>query len=87
MKRDERGACKEEAFMPYGREKAWAVALARDISSDIPAAVQKVRGLNLTPEQVAALRTAFEVRLIRTMGEDSDETPRNAASRNEESEQ
>lgn len=72
--------------MPYGREKAWAVALARDVSSDIPGAVQKVPGLNLTAEQVAALRTAFEVRLIRTMGEDSDETPRNAASRNEENE-
>ena len=70
--------------MPYGREKAWAVAIARDVSSDIPAAVQKVPGLSLTAEQVAALRTAFEVRLIRTMGEDSDETPRDAASRNEE---
>jgi hypothetical protein len=69
--------------MPYGREKAWAVALARDVSSDIPAAVDSVRGLNLTPEQVAALQTAFEVRLIRTMGEDSNETPRAAAARNE----
>jgi len=70
--------------MPYGREKAWAVALARDVSSDIPAAVQSVRGLNLTDEQVAALQTAFEVRLIQTMGEDSDETPRTAASRNDQ---
>jgi hypothetical protein len=69
--------------MPYGREKAWAVALARDIASDIPAAVQKVRGLNLTAEQVAALQTAFEVRLVRSMGEDSDETPRATASLNE----
>jgi len=69
--------------MPYGREKAWAVALARDISSDIPVAVQRVRGLNLTAEQVAALQTAFEVRLVRSMGEDSDETPRTAASKNE----
>jgi hypothetical protein len=69
--------------MPYGREKAWAVALARDIASDIPAAVQKVRGLNLTAEQVAALQTAFEVRLVRSMGEDSDETPRDTASLNE----
>ena len=71
--------------MPYGREKAWAVALARDVSSDIPAAVQNVPGLKLTEEQVAALQTAFEVRLLRTMGEDSDETPRNAASRNDQS--
>jgi hypothetical protein len=74
---------KEEITMPYGREKAWAVALARDIASDIPAAVQKVRGLNLTAEQVAALQTAFEVRLVRSMGEDSDETPRATASLNE----
>ena len=72
--------------MPYGREKAWAVALARDISSDIPAAVQNVRGLKLTEEQVAALQTAFEVRLLRTMGEDSDETPSQAAARNEQPE-
>ncbi len=72
--------------MPYGREKAWAVALARDISSDIPAAVQNVPGLNLTAEQVAALQTAFEVRLIRSMGEDSDETPSHAASRNQQNE-
>lgn len=71
--------------MPYGREKAWAVALARDISSDIPAAVQNVPGLNLNADQIAALQTAFEVRLIRTMGEDSDETPGTAAARNEPS--
>ncbi len=70
--------------MPFGREKAWAVALARDVSSDIPAAVENVPGLNLTPEQVAALQTAFEVRLIRSMGEDSEETPRAAAARNAE---
>ncbi|HWX53720.1 MAG TPA: hypothetical protein VN176_03925 [Verrucomicrobiae bacterium] len=68
--------------MPYGREKAWAVALARDVASDIPAAVESVRGLRLTAEQVTALQTAFEVRLIRTMGEDADETPRAAAARN-----
>jgi len=67
--------------MPYGREKAWAVALAREVSSDIPAAVQKVPGLNLTPEQVAVLQRAFEIRLIRSMGEDSEETPRAAAAR------
>lgn len=73
--------------MPYGREKAWAVALARDVSTDIPAAVQSVPGLNLTPDQVAALQTAFEVRLVRTMGEDSDETPRAAAARNADTDQ
>ena len=78
---------KKETVMPYGREKAWAVALARDVSSDIPAAVQSVPGLNLTSDQVAALQTAFEVRLVRTMGEDSDETPRAAAERNSQNDQ
>ena len=67
--------------MPIGTEKAWAVALARDIASDIPQAVQNVPGLTLTDAQILALQTAFEVRLIRTMGEDSDETPRAAAAR------
>ena len=72
--------------MPYATEKAWAVALARDIAADIPEAVQSVPGLKLTPDQIAALQTAFEVRLIRTMGEDSDETPAAAAARNEQPE-
>jgi hypothetical protein len=78
---------KKEAVMPYGREKAWAVALARDVATDIPAAVQSVPGLNLNADQVAALQTAFEVRLVRTMGEDSDETPRAAAERNADTDQ
>jgi hypothetical protein len=72
--------------MPYATEKAWAVALARDISSDIPAAVQNVPGLTLTADQVAALQLAFEIRLIRTMGEDSDETPSAAVARHEQPE-
>ncbi|PYP87856.1 MAG: hypothetical protein DMG65_16250 [Candidatus Angelobacter sp. Gp1-AA117] len=72
--------------MPYATEKAWAVALARSVSTDIPAAVQSVPGLTLTEDQIAALRVAFEVRLIRTMGEDSDETPRAAAARHEQPE-
>jgi hypothetical protein len=72
--------------MPYATEKAWAVALARDISSDIPQAIQDVPGLTLTTDQIAALQLAFEVRLIRTMGEDSDETPAAAAARNEQPE-
>jgi hypothetical protein len=72
--------------MPYATEKAWAVALARDIASDIPQAVQSVPGLKLTADQIAALQLAFEVRLIRTMGEDSDETPSQAATRNEQPE-
>lgn len=67
--------------MPYGREKAWAVALARDVSSEVPEAVKQVPGLNLNPRQVAALQRAFEVRLLRSMGEDADETPRHAAAR------
>ncbi len=72
--------------MPYATEKAWAVALARDIASDIPQAVQNVPGLNLTADQIAALQVAFEVRLLRTMGEDSDETPAAAAARHEQPE-
>ena len=72
--------------MPYATEKAWAVALARAVSTDIPEAVRNVPGLNLTEAQVAALRVAFEVRLVRTMGEDSDETPRDAAARHEQPE-
>ena len=67
--------------MPNATEKAWAVALARDISSSIPEAVRSVPGLALTDAQIAALRSAFQIRLIRTMGEDSDETPGHAAAR------
>ena len=72
--------------MPYATEKAWAVALARSVSTDIPAAVASVPGIQLNEDQIAALRVAFEVRLIRTMGEDSDETPRAAAARHEQPE-
>lgn len=72
--------------MPYATEKAWAVALARDIASDIPLAVQNVPGLTLNADQIAALQLAFEIRLLRTMGEDSDETPRAAAARHEQPE-
>ncbi len=72
--------------MPYATEKAWAVALARQVSTDIPLAVQSVPGLTLTDAQIEILRVAFEVRLIRTMGEDSDETPRAAAARHEQPE-
>jgi hypothetical protein len=68
--------------MPLATEKAWAVALARDISSSIPDAVANVPGLALNTDQIASLRVAYEVRLIQTMGEDSDETPRSAATRN-----
>jgi hypothetical protein len=65
--------------MPNATEKAWAVALARDISSNIPEAVRSVPGLTLTDAQIAALRSAFALRLIRTMGEDTAETPGPAA--------
>ena len=57
--------------MPAATEKAWAVALARDISSNIPEAVRSVPGLTLTDAQIAALRSAFALRLIRSMGEDA----------------
>ena len=69
--------------MPNATEKAWAVALARDISSNIPEAVRSVPGLALTDAQIAALRSALALRLIRTMGEDSDETPGDDAARPE----
>ena len=69
--------------MPAATEKAWAVALARDISSSLPDAVLRA-GLQLNSDQIATLRVAYEVRLITAMGEDSDETPRAAAARNAE---
>jgi len=72
--------------MPYAAEKAWAVALARDVASDIPQAVQNVPGLTLTDAQIAALQVAFQVRLLRTMGEDADETPNQALARSEQPE-
>ena len=73
--------------MPQATEKAWAVALARDISSSIVDAVANVPGLQLNSDQIARLQLAYEVRLIQTMGEDSDETPRAAAARNADSSQ
>jgi hypothetical protein len=68
--------------MPYATEKAWAVALARQVATDIPNAVQNVPGLTLTTDQISALQTVFTARLVRTMGEDADETPNQAAARN-----
>jgi hypothetical protein len=70
--------------MPYATEKAWAQGLARDVSLDIPEAVQNVPGLTLTDVQVAALQVAFQARLLRTMGEDSAETPNQAVARSEQ---
>lgn len=67
--------------MPYAAEKAWAVALARQVATDLPLAVQNVPGLVLTADQISALQTAFTARLVRTMGEDADETPNAAAAR------
>jgi Tfp pilus assembly protein PilN len=62
------------------REKAWAVAIARELSQEIPAAV-RLTDLRLTNQQIMILQKAFAARLIATMGEDSDETPRSAANR------
>jgi hypothetical protein len=62
------------------REKAWAVAIARQVSEELPEAVRLAQ-LRLTGEQVELLRKALEHRLIETMGEDSDEAPRKAATR------
>jgi hypothetical protein len=63
------------------REKAWGVAIARQLASELPAAVRDLRDLRLTNRQIAELRTAFENRLIQSMGEDSDETPAAVAAR------
>jgi len=68
--------------MPYATEKAWAVALAREVASDLPQAVQNVPGLTLNADQIATLQLAYTARLVRTMGEDADETPASAAARN-----
>ena len=68
--------------MPYATEKAWAVALAREVASDLPQAIANVPGLTLTTDQIATLQLAFTARLVRTMGEDADETPNAAAARN-----
>jgi len=62
------------------REKAWAVAIARELSAEIPEAV-RLTDLRLTNAQIAALQKALAARLVATMGEDSDETPRSAANR------
>jgi hypothetical protein len=70
--------------MPFATEKAWAVALARDVASDIPNAVANVPGLVLNSDQIARLQVIFQVRLLRTMGEDSDETPNQAFARSEQ---
>jgi hypothetical protein len=50
------------------REKAWARAMAREVAEAIPDAVQKVPNLRLTKAQIAALKRAFQNRLIQTMG-------------------
>ena len=63
------------------REKAWAVAFARQLASELPAAVLDSGGLGLTHRQINQLRVAFENRLIESMGEDSDETPTTVADR------
>lgn len=68
--------------MPYATEKAWAVALAREVASDLPEAVANVPGITLTTDQITTLQLAFTARLVRTMGEDADETPSAAAARN-----
>ena len=63
------------------REKEWAVAFARQLASELPAAARALPDLGLTSRQIAQLRIAFENRLIQSMGEDSDETPNAIADR------
>jgi hypothetical protein len=54
------------------REKAWAVAIARNVANALPDAVRSVPDVRLTEAQIEALRKAFQQRLIETMGEDED---------------
>jgi hypothetical protein len=63
------------------REKAWAVAIARDLASQLPEAVRTLPNLGLTARQVQELRIAFENTLVEAMGEDADETPNSVAAR------
>ena len=56
------------------REKAWAVAIARELSAELPAAARDAN-LGLTSHQIQQLRIAFENQLVESMGEDADETP------------
>ena len=63
------------------REKEWGRALARQLASELPAAVRDLPELRLTSQQVNQLRIAFENRLIETMGEDTGETPSSVAPR------
>ena len=63
------------------REKAWAVAFARALASELPAAVRDLPDLGLTSRQINQLRVAFENRLVQSMGEDSDESPTSLANR------
>jgi hypothetical protein len=72
--------------MPFAAERAWAVALAQNIANDIPNAVANVPGLVLNSDQIARLQVTFQARLLRTMGEDADETPNQAFARSEQPE-
>ena len=64
------------------REKAWAVAVARDLASQLPEAVRSdPNNFGLTARQVQELRIAFENTLVEAMGEDADETPSSVAAR------
>ena len=63
------------------REKAWAVAIARQLASELPTAVRDLPNLALTSRQVQELRIAFENQLVEAMGEDADETPSSVATR------
>jgi hypothetical protein len=63
------------------REKAWGVAVARELAAEIPEAVRLVPDLRLTNAQILVLQRAFAARLVATMGEDADETLRSAARR------
>ena len=63
------------------REKEWGRALARQLASELPAAVRDLPELRLTSQQIDQLRIAFENRLIETMGEDAQETPSAVAPR------
>ena len=63
------------------REKAWAVAIARELAGSLPDAARSLPDLGLTAHQIQQLRIAFENQLVEAMGEDADETPSSVAAR------
>jgi hypothetical protein len=52
----------------FAAEREWARALARQVADQLPEAARLTPELNLTPDQLERLRTAFENTLVTNMG-------------------